>query len=156
MDVLLIQLVFLSLFHILGGGGLGVALRGIRGAPLLTGIRENLNLIIWALLFGGLPLVMGLANPVLLFIQILELVGACLVTLFFWDRIRELLGSANVLLILIGGIFFSAGCGTSGLLLKGGEILTAGLIGLLAGGVGLALIAFGLYRTFSTSDVEDE
>ena len=157
MAIALFPLAFLSIFHILGGAGLGVALRGLRRKRIREGVRENLVLIIWSLLFGGLPLAMGLAYPGLFFFQILELGGACLVAFLYWDRIRELLGNTNLLLILFGGIFFSTGCGIGALLLKTGEVLRAVLVALPAGGLGLGLVVFGLYRSFFVpTDAEDE
>lgn len=151
----LFVLAFLSIFHILGGGALGVALRNIREQPA-AGCRSHFGLIIWGLMFGGLPLMMGVAEPLLLVFQLLEIVGALLATLFFWDRIRELLGRTNVMLTLFGGIFFAAGCAAAGFLIKEKEWFMALLFGGLFGGVGAVVLSVGIKQTLNPPADSDE
>jgi hypothetical protein len=117
----------------------------------------NVGLAIWGLMFGGIPLFMALEAPWLLPVQLFEMLVAFFATFFFWDRIRELLSHNNVLLVLFGGVFFMAGSAATGILLKEGDFLMAAVIGLLFGGLGLALVLWGLRRIFkSTPDAEDE
>jgi hypothetical protein len=117
----------------------------------------NVGLAIWGLVFGGIPLLMALDAPWLLPVQLFEMLVAFFVTFFFWDRIRELLSHNNVLLVLFGGVFFMVGSAATGILLKEGDFLMAAVIGLLFGGLGLALVLWGLRRIFkSTPDAEDE
>ncbi len=145
MDSPLILFAFLSLFHILGGGVLGVAMRGLRMRPAGTrGCGINVGLTIWALGFGCAPLFMGLQAPWLLPFQLLELAVVFGVTFFFWDRIRELFGKPEMLKIAFGGVFFIAGCAAGGMLLKAGEIPMAAVFGLVFAGVGLAFILPGM------------
>ncbi len=151
-----IALVFLSLFHLLGGGALGIALRGLRAAGR-QGCRTNIGLAIWGLMFGGFPLALGLQIPELLAIQLAELGIACLTTFFFWERIRELLARPEVMLTLFGGILFSAGCGAAGALLMQDDWLMAALFGVLFGGAGAGMIYLGLRRALAPpADQEDE
>lgn len=145
LDSPLILFAFLSLFHILGGGVLGVVMRGLRMRPAGTrGCGINVGLAIWALGFGCAPLFTVLQTPWLLPFQLLELAVAFCVTFFFWDRIRELFGKPEVFKITFGGVFFVAGCAAGGMLLKAGEIPMAAVFGLVFGGVGLAFILPGM------------
>lgn len=72
----LIALAFLSLFHLIGGGVMGMALRGWRSRSV------NWMLVVWALGFGGLPLLFAFAAPWLLPVQLLELATAFCITFF--------------------------------------------------------------------------
>ena len=148
----LIVLAFLSLFHLLGGGGLGIALR-----PLRSGESVNVSLAIWGLGFAGIPLLGSIGAPWLLPFQLLEIVAAGLLTFFFQDRVQELFSNTNVWLIVFGGVFFMAGSGAAGMLLRGGDYAMAALFGLLFGGLGLAILIWGLRRLMgSSTDSEDE
>jgi hypothetical protein len=151
-------LAFLSIFHVLGGGGLGVALRPLRTRSGGTqDDRVSVPLAIWGLMFGGIPLLMAVEVPWLLPLQLLEMVVGFLATFLFWDHIRELLGQGYVLLILFGGVFFMAGSAASGMLLKEGDLWKGLLIGMLFGGLGLGMVILGLRRTFRPPpDPDDE
>ncbi len=155
-DNVVFILAFLSIFHILGGGALGVALRAVRTRPAGTrGCGVNLGLVIWGLMFGGFPLLMGLAAPILLPLQMLEIVVAFLVTFFFWDRIRDLFAKSNVMLALFGGIFFTVGCSAAGFLIKQKEWLMALLFGGLCGGLGAVILVLGIKQTLNPPADED-
>jgi hypothetical protein len=146
----LVALAFLSLFHVLGGAGLGIALR-----PLRVGDRVNVGLAIWGAMFGGIPLIMSVETPWLLPAQFFLLAVAALLAFFYWDRIRELLGNANVLLILFGGVFFMAGSGAAGMLIEQRDFGMAALFGCLFGGLGLVVLLLGLRRLMAPpSDTE--
>jgi hypothetical protein len=108
----------------------------------------NMPLAIWGSLFGGIPLLMAAEAPWLLPVQLLEMAIAFVATFLFWDRIRELLGQGSVLLVLFGGLFFMVGSAASGLLLRDGNLWKGLLIGVLFGGSGLGLVAWGLLRVF--------
>jgi hypothetical protein len=153
-----VALAFLSLFHLLGGGALGVALRPLRARPAGTrGCGVSIGLVVWAVMFGGIPLFMSLADPWLLPFQLLELVVAFLAAFFFWDQIRETFGKTNVVITAFGGVFFMAGCAALGFLIRERDWLLATVIGLLFSGLGLALVLFGLRRTLSSpADSEDQ
>lgn len=117
----------------------------------------NVGFAIWGLMFGGIPLFMAVEAPWLLPVQLFEMLAAFFATFFFWDRIRELLSHNNVWLVLFGGAFFMAGSAATGILLKEGDFLLAAVIGLLFGGLGLALVLLGLRRIFKLPpDAEDE
>jgi hypothetical protein len=90
---------------------------------------------------------MAVEAPWLLPLQLVEMVVAFLATFLFWDRIRELLSRDNVLLVLVGGVFFMVGSAASGTLLKEGDHWKGLLIGVLSGGLGLGLVILGLRRT---------
>lgn len=144
-------LAFLSLFHLLGGGGLGVALRPLRSAGSI-----NVGLAIWGAMFGGIPLFMSIEALWLLPIQLFEIAAAGLLAFFYWDRIQELFGNTNVWLILFGGIFFMVGSMAAGMLIKERDYAMAALFGVLFGGLGLAVLLWGLRRLVaSPPDVED-
>lgn len=148
----LLFLAFLSLFHLLGGAGLGVALRPLRlDGPVNTGLA------IWGAMFGGLPLFASIGAPWLLPFQLIEVTAAGLLAFFFWDRAQELLGKPNIGLILFGGIFFMVGSGAAGMLIKERDYGMAALFGTLFGGLGLAILLWGLRRLVgSPPDAEDE
>ena len=148
----LLVLAFLSLFHILGGAGLGAALR-----PLRDGGKVNVGLAVWGAMFGGIPLLMSIEVPWLLPLQLFEIGAAGLLTLLYWERIQELLGNTAVLLILFGGVFFMAGSGAAGMLIKQRDYGTAALFGGLFGGLGLLVLLLGLRRLVTPpSDSEGE
>jgi hypothetical protein len=95
--------------------------------------------------------------PWLLPLQLLEMAVSFLAAFFFWDRIRELLGQGNVLLVLFGGVFFMVGSAASGLLLRDGNLWKGLLIGMLFSGLGLGLVILGLLRIFRPSpDLDDD
>lgn len=142
---------FLSLFHLLGGAAVGIALWDLR-----LGHEPNKMLLVWGLLFGGLPMLAALGWPAMLPFQLGEFVLAAGVTCFFWDRIRDLVGQTGVIVTLLGGVFFVSGCAAVGLLLPQREYLMAALFGVLFGGVGLAGLVFGLRQTLHPPADGDE
>lgn len=148
----------LSIFHLLGGGGLGVALRPLR-ARLRgdEGGKVNVPLAVWGLMFGGIPLLMSVEVPWLMPIQLMETVVAFLATFLFWDRIRDLLSQRDVLLVLFGGVFFVVGSAAGSLTLKDGDLWRGSLIGVFFGGSGLGLLIWGLVRILRPpADLGDE
>jgi hypothetical protein len=151
MDSPWVTIAFLSVFHLLGGAAVGVALWELR----VNG-KANTMLLIWGLLFGGLPLAAGLGWPIMLPFQLGELVVAGGVTFFFWDRIRDLVSQTGVIVTLFGGVFFLVGCGAVSLLIHQREFLMAIVFGLSFGGVGLGGLVYGLRRTFNPPADGDE
>jgi hypothetical protein len=151
MDNPWIFIAFLSVFHILGGAAVGIALRDVR-----LGDKPNMMLLIWGLLFGGLPLAAAIGSPIILPFQLGELILAGGSTFFFWDRMQELLEQTGVVVILLAGVFFLVGCGAVGLLVQQREFLTAFLFGLTFGGAGLGGLVYGIRRTLNPPVEKDE
>jgi hypothetical protein len=151
MDSPWILIAFLSVFHLLGGAAVGVALWELRVAG-----KPNTMLLVWGLLFGGLPMAAGAGWPVILPFQLGEFLLAGGTTFFFWDRIRDLVSQTGVVVTLFGGVFFLVGCGAVSMLLGQREFLMAIVFGVSFGGVGLAGLVYGLKRTLNPPADEDE
>lgn len=139
-------LVFLALFHLLGGGALGVALRNI--VRDRQGCRDQAFLLIWGATFGGLPLLAGVSSIWLLTLQVAELTAGVLLTFFFWDQIRDLFGKPEIAMITVGGVFFAVGCTAFGLLLGERQVVSALALGGSFGGLGGPVCYLGLRRLF--------
>lgn len=114
-------------------------------------------MVLWALAFGGIPLTLAVAVPELLPYQLLELGVSFVATFFFWDRMQELLGQDNVLIVLVGGVFFLVGTGACVVMISDGTVGRGILIGVLFGGSGLGLLVLGLRRILRPpADVDGE
>jgi hypothetical protein len=152
MDNPWIIIMFLSVFHLLGGAAVGIALWEVR-----VGGKPNRMLLVWGLLFGGMPLAAGVGRPEILPFQLLELVLAGGTTFLFWDRIQDLVAQTGVVVTIFGGVFFVVACGAVGVLIGEREFLMAILFGILFGGVGIGGLAYGLRLTLNPKpDDKDE
>ncbi len=103
---------FLSIFHILGGIGLGYALRQILARQLNP---LPLFFIIWGSMFGGLPLIMGIAaftasgQAFLIPVELLTFVGPILIVAFTPQEYLASFASAPFFLTVIGLVFLIVG-----------------------------------------------
>lgn len=155
MDSPIIILAFLSLFHVLGGGAIGMAFRDIRLGN--KGCRDSFFFIVWGSMFGGIPLFFGISAPTLFPIQVLILLVSFFATFFFWDQIKDILGKTAIMTMIVGGVFFVVGCAAVGFLVKTGDLIMAILFGLVFGGLGGVLVYIGFRKSQEPpNDQEDE
>jgi hypothetical protein len=140
-------LAFISIFHVLGGGALGLTLRSLRKGINFT----KIFLLVWGTMFGCMPLAIGVqnfaqANMTYLFVaEILVLIGAIGVTAFIPDWILDTFKSPEVMTIGAGGLFFFIGVAVGGATIK-----TDPIFALLFGGVFAGAGALLLYRGLRT------
>jgi len=140
-------LAFISIFHVLGGGALGLTLRGLR-----KGIEFNkIFFLVGGTGFGCMPLAIGAqsfaqANVMYLFVvEVLILAGAIVLTAFIPDWILDTFKSPDVVTIGMGGLFFFIGVVVGGAMLKTDPVFT-----LLFGGSFAGAGALLLYRGLRT------
>ncbi len=138
-------LIFLSIFHIIGGIAVGSTLRGLRhGFP-----SGRLFFLIWGTLFGCMPLAIGFetfanADVVYLFaLEMIVLAGAILGAALMPDWMLDAFSSAELLPLAIGGLFLLIGIIVGGVLLKT-EPIVALAFGGIFGGVGALVFFSGL------------
>jgi hypothetical protein len=139
MDSPLILFAFLSLFHILGGGVLGVAMRGLR----LRDKRrvDDLGAGVW--LRSAFH---WAAGPMAFSLSVARTGGGFLRDVLFLGSDQRVVRQTRDAKDRFGGLFFVAGCAAAGMLLKAGEIPMAAVFGLVFGGVGLVLILTGMRK----------
>lgn len=138
-----------AIFHVLGGGALGVGARQWRNARLSGGRRTIPFLMFWGILFGGIPLALGAVTQewALLAGQGGILLASFAITFFFIEPVRDFLGRQHAFMIGFGVLFMVAGGITTWLMLRGdtqtvSQALTYGsvlfFLGTLALAAGLA------------------
>lgn len=131
------EVLFLSLFHVIGGVAIGFTLRGIVDS------RENIGsrvfFLIWGGMFGCMPLAFGLDNPATLPVQVGVLLAAIAVPFFWADRLREMFSDQSVLMLGFGGVFLLVGLIAGTLMAREGEwivaLLFGGMFSLVGGGI---------------------
>ena len=112
---------FLSVFHVVGGIALGVGARQWRSAWQARANRlVPPFLLLWGALFGGLPLIFGLATQQggLLAGQGAILLASFAITFWFYEPLKEGLGHQYVFMIVFGLVFISVGALVSVLMLR--------------------------------------
>ena len=142
----LLFLVFFSLFHIPGGFIVG---RGLR--QLVAGTRDSRSafLLIWGVMFGGIPLCIGApifaltGAPQLFAAQVGILIAAVVAGLVLKDEYLEAFAVPAVGLALFGGALLLAGIALVIWAIPRGPG-EAVVIGSLLGAGGLAIVAGGL------------
>jgi hypothetical protein len=138
-----------AMFHILGGGALGIGSRQLRNARLSGGRRTIPFLMFWGVLFGAIPLALGavLQDWALLAGQGAILVASFAITFFLSEPARDFVGRQYVFMIGFGALFMVAGGVTTWLMLRGNTQTVSGaltfgslfyLVGTLALAAGLA------------------
>ncbi len=140
---------FLSIFHILGGIAIGVALR-----RLLVGNGSNfIFFLLWGGVFGGLPFVIGI-NEFLqegmvyfVIVQLIVFCGAILITVFFPAWMFESINSPSNVAIAFGGLFMLIGFGVAASMV-GQDTFNALIIACLFGGSGAFMFIRGLVSLF--------
>lgn len=155
MNTLVGMLAFLSLFHLIGGIALGSVLRGwLRGKFACN----NLFMLVWGTLFGGVPLVIGAVQFVaqgaiyLLLIEVAVFGGAILATALIPDWFLESFPAAKLAPIAGGGIFLLVGIGMSFSLFRT-EPFSALVTLVTFGGMGGAMFIFGLVRLYKENSL---
>jgi len=134
---------FLSIFHIIGGVAVGVGLRKWRSAWKSQLSRTPPFLLLWGILFGGMPLIFGLAGGLrsIFVAQAVILLASVAVTFWFFDPLKEMLSHQYMFLIAFGGVFIVVGVIVGGLMIRtetGWQALLAGSIFLVVGTLILA------------------
>ena len=141
----IVALVFVSIFHIIGGVAVGSTLRGLRnGFPC-----GKIFILIWGALFGCMPLAIGVETFTktgaiyLLGIEILVLASAILGAALIPDWILESFSSVDLFPLGFGGLFLLVGLIVGGFSLKTDPLF--GLVfGCIFGGVGAVVFILGL------------
>lgn len=134
-------LAFVSIFHILGGGALGLTFRGLRKGFDFS----KIFFLVWGTGFGCMPLAIGAqtfseGNVMYLFVlEVLILVGAVLVTALIPDWMLDTFKSQDVMAVGMGGLFFFIGIVVGGALLKSDPLMALLFGGAFAGSGGLLL-----------------
>jgi hypothetical protein len=143
------QLGFLCIFNLIGGIAIGTALRGVVRGKLSC---NNFFFFVWGALFGGMPILYGIAEfqkgtSFVLPIQVAAFALPIIIVAFVSDEFFETLHSPNILSIVVGGTFLMIGCAiiaTNIFEIKAiQEKLVAGGIFALSGG---AVFLIGLVR----------
>lgn len=113
----------LSVFHIVGGAALGLALRQwcgarARGAPWTPSL-----LFWWGPLFGGLPLLFGLVTAEWGILAAQVVILAASVAIAFWlsEPLKEALGRRYLFFTILGLVFMLVAALVSWLMLRGGS-----------------------------------
>lgn len=138
---------FLLPFHVMGGAAVGIAVRRmIQNGFKLTNLTGNGFLLLWGSMFGGIPLIFGLAmGPGWFFpLQIGVFLGTASLVAWQFEWLRDLYSQPAMWLASFGFVFFVIGAGIAVSLLAEGD--TSGLIfGLAFGGPGAILTAIGVW-----------
>lgn len=149
----LLLLAFLSTFHIIGAIALGSAARGIWSVIQEEGgsIGNSVFFIIWGSMFAFVPLVVAVQDPTIpgwvLLAQLLIVVLTFLISAIFGRRALNWFKpiiNIHTGLMLLGGIFMAGGLFAGYTIFNGGELLTALIISLVFGLIGLAIFVLGL------------
>jgi len=91
-------IVFISLFHVIGGAALGITLRGWVNNPTRENLFRRVFFLIWGGMFGCMPLVFGIENGTLL-VQIVVLLVAIAVPFMWLEHLREMFSDQNVVMV---------------------------------------------------------
>jgi len=137
---------FLLPFHVMGGVALGIAARRvIQNGFKLTNLVGNGFLLLWGSMFGGIPLIFGLAmGPGWFFpLQLGVFLGTAALVAWQFEFLLDLYRLPEMWLATFGFVFFVIGAGIASSMLAEGD--TSGLIfGLAFGGPGLILVLVGV------------
>ncbi len=153
-------LAFLSLFHILGAGAVGNAVRGlwqtVRGEGQI-GVLQVLFFAAWGSMFGCAPFAFGidptLPNwflPAQITVWLLAFVFAGILGKETMAYFRPL-GNIHVLLMLLGGLFLAGGLWGGWASFTTGNVwlaLAVGVVFIIIGGGMLGLGLAGLFKDY--------
>jgi hypothetical protein len=149
LDSPLFLLGFLSLFHIIGGIVIGSTLKKMRQAGL-AGVANGGCLLIWGIMFGGIPLAFGateLARSGIMWLlptQLLILFGSIVITFLFGASLSDLLNQGSIKYMVGGGFFVVSGALAATILGREAEWWMSALFCILFCGVGIAMFIRGL------------
>jgi hypothetical protein len=137
---------FLFPFHILGGAAIGIAVRRvIENGFKLKNLTGNGFLLLWGGMFGGIPLLFGLAMGPGWFLplQLIVFLGTVILVAWQFEWLRNVYSLPEMWLASFGFVFLAIGAGIAASLLSEGD--TSGLLfGLIFGGVGGLLMLIGI------------
>ena len=142
----LFPIAFLSLFELIGGLVLGGTMQKIARSRFLPRmIASQTFILVWGVIFAGIPLVAGGNSFGLLafLIQAAILSAAWVFGFFFLDRIHELVAVPWLWFAGFGGIFTVVGAATS-FLTAPKDAALALILGTSFGGVGVVFLVIGL------------
>ena len=137
---------FLSLFELIGGLALGGTMQKIARSRFLPRmIASQAFILVWGVLFAGIPLIAGGSSWGLLafLIQAAVFSAAWAFGFYFLDQIRELVALPWLWFAGFGGVFTVAGAAT-GFLAAPRDAALALMLGVSFGGVGVVLLVLGL------------
>jgi len=139
-------LAFLLPFHIGGGAAVGVALRRmVHGGFSFSGCTSNAFLVVWGVMFGGIPLFIGsaLESTWVLALQIVAFLGTIVLVAVFYQWLRDLYRQPGMFVSSFGFVFFVVGAAVTSFILTSGD--PEGFwIGLIFAGVGGLLTLAGV------------
>jgi hypothetical protein len=137
---------FLLPFHIGGGAAIGVALhRAFEGGFSCSDVFANGFLLLWGIMFGGIPLVFGFAmeTPWFFVIELLIFAGAIVTVALGYGWLRDLYSNPGMFVGTFGLVFFVIGMGLAVLMVGSGEA-AGGFVALIFGGTGAGLLLLGI------------
>ena len=146
LDSPLFLLGFMSLFHIIGGSVIGSTLKKMRQA----GAANGGCLLIWGVMFGGIPLAFGAAELAqsgvvwMLPAQLLIFLGSIVITFLFGSSLKDMLNQESIKFMAAGGFFLVGGILAATILMHEEEGLMSGIFGFLICGAGTLLFVRGL------------
>jgi hypothetical protein len=140
-------LAFLLPFHVTGGAAVGVALRGVLQDDFaLSNVFRQGFLLVWGLMFGGIPLLLGLSEGVgwLVAFQLCAFLGTIALVAVFHPWLRELYSQPGMMVGTFGLVFLVIGVGV-GFTFPGEENSVGLILALAFGGTGAVITAVGIW-----------
>ena len=151
---------FFAVFHVIGGAAMGIGARQWRIAWSTKGVRSLPFLLLWGALFGGIPLIFGLATAEwgMLASQAAILLAAFAITFWFSEPLKEALGHQYIFMMVFGGIFMAAGALAGTLMLSSGDqsVWKALVFGGLFFAVGSLVFAVGIVQWARAMGIKGE
>ena len=138
---------FLMPFHVGGGVAIGVALhRIIQAGFALRQFRDDFFLLLWGVLFGGLPLVFGLTAGAswVIVLQLALFLGSAVVVVWRYEWLRDLYRQPGMFVATFGLLFAIVGLSLTASMLSEGT--SEGLlIGSVFAGTGGLMFLVGVW-----------
>jgi len=138
---------FLMPFHVAGGAAIGAALHRIIQAGLSPRhIRDNFFLLLWGVLFGGLPLVFGLTagGDWVVVLQIILFLGSVVIVAWRCEWLQDLYRHPGMFVATFGLVFATIGLALTASMLS--ERTSDGLfIGSVFAGIGGMTFLVGVW-----------
>jgi len=142
----LYSIAMLSLFELIGGLVLGSTMQKIAGSGFLPRmILSQAFLVIWGIMFAGIPLLIGGSSFGLtsFLIQSAVLICAWVSGFLFLDQIRAIVALPWLWFVGFGGLFATAGAAAAFLAANQDPALAL-VLGISFGGVGTIFLVIGL------------
>lgn len=145
-DPLGFLMAFLLPFHALGGAAVGIAVRrAISNGFQLTSLADNGFLLLWGGMFGGMPILFGLAMGSGWFfaLQLVVFLGAAGLVTWQFEWLRDLYSLPAMWLASGGFVFLMIGVGIAAALQGEGDAGWLFFV-LIFGGVGGLCLLLGM------------